>query len=105
MTTLELTATSVHHRLRLVVDIELPPDVPDGEHRVTVAIQTSIAPTAEPEQDTVRRVLLDAGVIRPMVLTGSPEPPTDERLAAIAEQGSGIPSLSECVIADREDRA
>ncbi len=106
MTTLELTATSVQHRLHLVVDIELPLDVPDGEHRVTVAIAPSASTNAQTERDRVRRILLESGVVRLMQLTLPTEPPpSDERLAEIANKLAGTPSLSDIVIADREDRA
>ena len=104
MTTLELTATSVQHRLRLVVDIELPSDVPDGEHRITVAIAPSPPTRTETERDRVRRILLDAGVILEPVALSIESPVSPERLAEIAEKLAGTPSLSDIVIADREDR-
>ncbi len=97
MATIKLTATSYQGRLR--VDVELPADVPDGEHNITININD-----AEPTMQSIRERLRDKLPIMHFDADKNRRPFSEQERNALIEQISQAGPISDLIIQEREDR-
>lgn len=84
--------------LRPLTPLALP------EHTaVEIQIITPVS-AAETERQRVRQVLVEAGVIRPQIITETTQPVSETELDAAAHALGQVGPLSDVIIAERADR-